>query len=136
MAVIACVRCTYMTGSGLELLVCSLHGKTLRLQLAVQLTLVAELTDKLCGNFTYVVGITVNYNLTNWLEKNKDPLNNSVVELLKKCSLYLMGAIWADWLSPEEVAEAEKKAAASGGKKKKKKGGAMQTVSSLHRDTV
>ena len=62
MAVIACVRCTYMTGSGLELLVCSLHGKTLRLQLAVQLTLVAELTDKLCGNCTYVVGITVNYN--------------------------------------------------------------------------
>ena len=43
MAVIACVRCTYMTGSGLELLVCPLHGKTLRLQLAVQLTLVAEL---------------------------------------------------------------------------------------------
>ena len=31
-------------------------------QLAVQLGLVAELTDKLCGNFTYVVGITVNYN--------------------------------------------------------------------------
>jgi len=37
-----------------------LHGKRLRLRLAVQLTLVAELTDKLYGNFTYVVGIAVN----------------------------------------------------------------------------
>ena len=27
---------------------------------------------------------TVGYNVINWLEKNKDPLNNSVVELLKK----------------------------------------------------
>ena len=27
---------------------------------------------------------TVGYNITNWLEKNKDPLNGSVVELLKK----------------------------------------------------
>jgi myosin heavy subunit len=78
----------------------------------------------------------VGYNITNWLEKNKDPLNNSVVELLKKSSLYLMGKIWADWMSPEEVAEAEKKAAASGGKKKKKKGGSMQTVSSLHRESL
>merc|ERR1712110_795378 len=79
---------------------------------------------------------TVGYNITNWLEKNKDPLNNSVVELLKKSSLMLMGLIWADWMSPEEQVEAEKKAAASGGKKKKKKGGSMQTVSSLHRESL
>merc|ERR1719157_163316 len=45
----------------------------------------------------------VGYNITNWLEKNKDPLNNSVVELLKKSSLMLMGKIWADWMSPEEA---------------------------------
>ena len=36
---------------------------------------------------------TVGYNITNWLEKNKDPLNGSVVELLKKSALYLI-AIW------------------------------------------
>ncbi len=29
---------------------------------------------------------TVNYNLTGWLEKNKDPLNDSVVELFKIAS--------------------------------------------------
>merc|ERR1712136_537767 len=32
----------------------------------------------------------VGYNLDNWLEKNKDPLNNSVVELLQKSSIELM----------------------------------------------
>merc|ERR1711981_982550 len=79
---------------------------------------------------------TVGYNITNWLEKNKDPLNGSVVELLKKSSLMLMGKIWEDWLSPEEQIEAEKKAQAAGGKKKKKKGGSMQTVSSLHRESL
>merc|ERR1712178_423055 len=38
--------------------------------------------------------------------------------------------------SPEEQIEAEKKAQAAGGKKKKKKGGSMQTVSSLHRESL
>ena len=28
---------------------------------------------------------TVNYNLTGWLEKNKDPLNDSVVQMMKDC---------------------------------------------------
>ena len=70
------------------------------------------------------------------MEKNKDPLNGSVVELLQKSSLMLMGTIWSDWLSPEEAIEAEKKAQAAGGKKKKKKGGSMQTVSSLHRESL
>merc|ERR1739848_780946 len=77
----------------------------------------------------------VGYNIGNWLEKNKDPLNNSVVELLQKSSLPLMQMIWAAWRSPEQIAEEEKEAASTGDKKKKKKkGGAMQTVSSLHRE--
>merc|ERR1711981_937774 len=79
---------------------------------------------------------TVGYNITNWLEKNKDPLNGSVVELLKKSSLMLIGKIWADWLSPEEQIEAEKKAQAAGGKKKKKKGASFMTVSALHRESL
>jgi myosin protein heavy chain/myosin heavy chain 6/7 len=29
---------------------------------------------------------TVSYNLTSWLEKNKDPLNDSVVDLFKNAS--------------------------------------------------
>ena len=27
---------------------------------------------------------TVSYNLTNWLEKNKDPLNDTVIDQFKK----------------------------------------------------
>merc|ERR1739848_677232 len=78
----------------------------------------------------------VGYNIGNWLEKNKDPLNNSVVELLQKSSLPLMQMIWAAWRSPEQIAEEEKEAASTGDKKKKKKGGSMQTVSSLHRESL
>merc|ERR1712066_274348 len=77
----------------------------------------------------------VGYNITNWLEKNKDPLNNSVVELLQKSGLYLMGKIWSDWKSPEQQVEEDKKAQAAGGKKKKK-GAALQTVSSAHKESL
>ena len=77
----------------------------------------------------------VGYNIGNWLEKNKDPMNNSVIDLLRKSSNVLMNAIWADYKSPEEQQEEEKK---SGGKKggKKKKGAAFQTVSSVHKESL
>merc|ERR1712066_1204513 len=58
----------------------------------------------------------VGYNIGNWLEKNKDPMNNSVIELLRKSSNMSMNAIWADYQSPEEMAEAEKKNKGKGGK--------------------
>merc|ERR1711970_961436 len=77
----------------------------------------------------------VGYNVNNWLEKNKDPLNNSVVELLKKSSVQLMQTIWSEYKSIEEQIAEEKKGGA-GGKKKKKKGGAFMTVSALHRESL
>merc|ERR1719334_1536848 len=79
---------------------------------------------------------TVGYNVTNWLEKNKDPLNQSVVELLKKSTLPLMQTICADYMSIEDQIEADKKAQSSGGKKKKKKGASFMTVSALHRESL
>ncbi|XP_042858718.1 myosin heavy chain, muscle-like [Penaeus japonicus] len=39
---------------------------------------------------------TVSYNLTGWLEKNKDPLNDTVVDQLKKSSNALTVEIFAD----------------------------------------
>ena len=39
---------------------------------------------------------TVTYNLTGWLEKNKDPLNDTVCDLLKKGSNDLIITIFAD----------------------------------------
>merc|ERR1712106_636157 len=39
---------------------------------------------------------TVSYNLTGWLEKNKDPLNDTIVEMIKNGSNALMVASFAD----------------------------------------
>merc|ERR1719277_63194 len=68
---------------------------------------------------------TVSYNVTAWLEKNKDPVNDTVVDVLKRGSNELMQLLWAD--HPGQSAPPE----ADGGKKKKKKGGA-KTVSSVY----
>merc|ERR1712018_87015 len=69
---------------------------------------------------------TVSYNLTGWLFKNKDPLNDTVVEMLKNGSNSLMVRIFADHPGqPTEV----KKDAGGGGKKK----GGGKTVSSFYK---
>jgi len=69
---------------------------------------------------------TVSYNVTGWLEKNKDPVNDTVVDILKKSSNELLVKLWAD--HPGQSAPPED---AGAGKKKKKKGGA-KTVSSVY----
>merc|ERR1712226_880001 len=78
----------------------------------------------------------VGYNIGGWLEKNKDPMNGSVIELLRKSSNVLMNTIWSDYKPAEEIAEEEKKNAGKGGKKKKQKGAAFMTVSALHRESL
>merc|ERR1719209_568242 len=65
---------------------------------------------------------TVDYNIGGWLEKNKDPLNDSVVQLYQKSSMKLLSVFYPP--EPEDNA-------GKGGKKKK--GGSMQTVSSAFR---
>merc|ERR1712123_319932 len=65
---------------------------------------------------------TVSYNLTGWLEKNKDPLNDTIVEMIKNGSNSLMIACFAD--HPGQPLEASKDAP-----DRKKKGGG-KTVSS------
>merc|ERR1711963_1235147 len=69
---------------------------------------------------------TVSYNLTGWLEKNKDPLNDTVVELFKQGSNALLVECFKDHPGqPTEV----KKDAGGGGKKK----GGGKTVSSFYK---
>ncbi len=71
----------------------------------------------------------VAYNVTSWLEKNKDPINNSVAGLFKNSkTCKLLNTIFADCGDDPEEA---KKAAGGGGKAKK--GGSMQTISATHR---
>ncbi|XP_059185614.1 myosin heavy chain, fast skeletal muscle-like isoform X2 [Centropristis striata] len=72
---------------------------------------------------------TVDYNVTGWLDKNKDPLNDSVVQLYQKSSAKLLAHLYA----AHPGADAE----GGGGKKGgKKKGGSFQTVSALFRENL
>merc|ERR1711874_72831 len=66
---------------------------------------------------------TVSYNVTGWLDKNKDPVNDTVVDVLKRGTCELMKTVWAD--HPGQSAPPDE------GKKKKKKGGG-KTVASVY----
>ncbi|XP_048102750.1 myosin-3-like isoform X2 [Alosa alosa] len=64
---------------------------------------------------------TVDYNISGWLEKNKDPLNDTVVQLYQKAALKLLSQLFVTY------------AAADG---KLKKGSSFQTVSALFRENL
>uniref|UniRef100_A0A7N5ZUR8 Myosin-7 n=1 Tax=Anabas testudineus TaxID=64144 RepID=A0A7N5ZUR8_ANATE len=68
---------------------------------------------------------TVDYNIFNWLVKNKDPLNETVVGLYQKSTLKLLSLLFANYAGAD-----------SGKKEKKKKGSSFQTVSALHRENL
>merc|ERR1712038_1136519 len=68
---------------------------------------------------------TVSYNVTAWLEKNKDPVNDTVVDCLKRASNELLVFLWRDHPGQSAPPEEEKG-------KKKKKGGGAKTVSSVY----
>merc|ERR1719317_1538087 len=70
---------------------------------------------------------TVSYNLTGWLEKNKDPLNDTIVEMIKNGSNSLMVRSFAD--HPGQPLEAPKD------QDRKKKGGG-KTVSSFFKSQL
>ncbi|XP_055651092.1 myosin-13 [Falco peregrinus] len=71
---------------------------------------------------------TVDYNISGWLDKNKDPLNETVVGLYQKSSLKLLAFLFSNYAGAETMA---------GGKKgAKKKGGSFQTVSAVFRENL
>uniref|UniRef100_A0A8C3IHE6 Myosin heavy chain 2 n=1 Tax=Chrysemys picta bellii TaxID=8478 RepID=A0A8C3IHE6_CHRPI len=73
---------------------------------------------------------TVDYNISGWLDKNKDPLNETVVGLYQKSSLKLLSFLYSNYTGTET--------GDSGGSKKgaKKKGGSFQTVSAVFRENL
>ncbi|XP_075942701.1 myosin-4-like [Anarhichas minor] len=78
---------------------------------------------------------TVDYNITGWLEKNKDPLNESVVQLYQKSSMKLLSYLYASFSGAE--GESGGDAGGKGAKKgAKKKGGSFQTVSAVFRENL
>ncbi|XP_042563825.1 myosin heavy chain, fast skeletal muscle [Clupea harengus] len=70
---------------------------------------------------------TVDYNINGWLDKNKDPLNDSVVQLYQKSSVKLLALLYASHSAEGDGA---------GKKAGKKKGGSFQTVSALFRENL
>ncbi|XP_042889750.1 myosin heavy chain, muscle-like, partial [Penaeus japonicus] len=76
---------------------------------------------------------TVPYNITGWLEKNKDPLNDTAVDQIKKASNSLIVELFAD--HPGQSGGAD--AGAKGGRGKgSKSAGGFKTVSSGYRDQL
>uniref|UniRef100_G3UML8 Myosin-7 n=1 Tax=Loxodonta africana TaxID=9785 RepID=G3UML8_LOXAF len=71
---------------------------------------------------------TVDYNILGWLQKNKDPLNETVVALYQKSSLKMLSTLFANYAGADAPIEK--------GKGKAKKGSSFQTVSALHRENL
>merc|ERR1711963_372557 len=69
---------------------------------------------------------TVSYNVTGWLEKNKDPVNDTVVDVLKQGSCALLVHLWREHPGQSNPPEEDK------GAKKKKKGSGPKTVTSVY----
>ncbi|XP_029109345.1 myosin-7-like [Scleropages formosus] len=74
---------------------------------------------------------TVDYNINNWLVKNKDPLNETVVGLYQKSTLKLLAMLFANYAGTDS-----EQGGGKGGKGGKKKGSSFQTVSALHRENL
>ena len=69
---------------------------------------------------------TVSYNLTGWLEKNKDPLNDSIVDMMKNCPNKTLTIVFKS-LAGHSTEDQEP------GKKKK---GGGKTVSSFYKEQL
>uniref|UniRef100_A0A674HS43 Myosin-7 n=1 Tax=Taeniopygia guttata TaxID=59729 RepID=A0A674HS43_TAEGU len=78
-------------------------------------------------SLTHYAG-TVDYNILGWLEKNKDPLNETVVGLYQKSALKLLAHLFSNYAGADS--------GDGKGKGAKKKGSSFQTVSALHRENL
>ncbi|XP_049717460.1 myosin-2 [Elephas maximus indicus] len=72
----------------------------------------------------------VDYNINGWLDKNKDPLNDTVVALYQKSSMKTLALLF----SGAQTGDAESGAPVKKGGKKK--GSSFQTVSALFRENL
>ncbi|KAF3703274.1 Myosin-6 Myosin heavy chain 6 Myosin heavy chain, cardiac muscle alpha isoform [Channa argus] len=72
---------------------------------------------------------TVDYNISGWLVKNKDPLNETVAGLYQKSSLKLLSQLFSTYSGADGGDKGS-------GKGAKKKGSSFQTVSALHRENL
>ncbi|XP_020821545.1 myosin-2 [Phascolarctos cinereus] len=71
---------------------------------------------------------TVDYNIGGWLDKNKDPLNETVVGLYQKSSMKTLALLFSGAQTADSEAPVKKGS--------KKKGSSFQTVSALFRENL
>ncbi|XP_035485923.1 myosin, heavy chain 7B, cardiac muscle, beta a isoform X2 [Scophthalmus maximus] len=69
----------------------------------------------------------VPYNISGWLDKNKDPLNETVVACFQKSANKLLASLYENYVASDS---------ASGGKEKRKKAASFQTVSQVHKENL
>ncbi|KAM7423236.1 hypothetical protein PAMA_011003 [Pampus argenteus] len=72
----------------------------------------------------------VPYNISGWLDKNKDPLNETVVACFQKSSNKLLACLYENYIGSDS---ADPK---PGVKEKRKKAASFQTVSQLHKENL
>ncbi|XP_057552632.1 myosin-15 [Hippopotamus amphibius kiboko] len=70
----------------------------------------------------------VPYNISGWLEKNKDFLNETVVAIFQKSSNRLLANLFENYISTHTALQF--------GEKKRKKGASFQMVASLHKENL
>ncbi|AWP09967.1 putative myosin-7B-like [Scophthalmus maximus] len=73
----------------------------------------------------------VPYNITGWLDKNRDPLNETVVSLFKKSANKLMAGLFDNYISSEMACDPKSEI-----KHRKRKAASFQTVSQLHKENL
>uniref|UniRef100_A0A8C1YYN3 Myosin, heavy chain 7B, cardiac muscle, beta b n=1 Tax=Cyprinus carpio TaxID=7962 RepID=A0A8C1YYN3_CYPCA len=71
----------------------------------------------------------VPYNINGWLDKNRDPLNETVVGIFQRTSNKLMASLFENFISLDSEAK-------PGSKEKRRKGASFQTVSQLHKENL
>ncbi|KAM9859748.1 myosin, heavy chain 7B, cardiac muscle, beta a isoform 3-T3 [Aulostomus maculatus] len=70
----------------------------------------------------------VPYNIIGWLDKNKDPLNETVVACFQKSANKLLASLYENYVGSDS--------ASTGGKEKRKKAASFQTVSQVHKENL
>ncbi|XP_050978503.1 myosin, heavy chain 7B, cardiac muscle, beta a isoform X2 [Labeo rohita] len=73
----------------------------------------------------------VPYNIIGWLDKNKDPLNETVVACFQKSASKLLASLYENYVSSDSASETKPV-----GKEKRKKAASFQTVSQLHKENL
>ncbi|KAL3975073.1 hypothetical protein ACER0C_023699 [Sarotherodon galilaeus] len=73
----------------------------------------------------------VPYNITGWLDKNRDPLNETVVALFQKSSNKLMAGLFENYVSSDMPIDPKAET-----KQRRKKAASFQTVSQLHKENL